>query len=353
MLTRYFLLIIVIVIQGIPYLIKKKPVFAKLFLTLSFGELWLLATLRAPTFITDDLGYLEMFYSPALCYVEWGYCQLNNFIRLFGTEQYILFGVLALLIFIGVAIFIYRYSSNVVWSVLVYVCLMYAFNSLNGVRQFLVLSLVFLAFPLIQKRQFVKFLIVVLLACFFHKSAIVLLLFYWLYKVKVNSKNISILILGTILIFAAFSYLGDLYTLLGGSYAHYITTEVEQNHLATIIRFAVNLSIAIFCLLSFRQKDTSSDAKYPIQIPLSFLTLCACISVSGALISFQSYNVERIVYYFYLLNIITIPNILKTISNKSLRTFITIIVMLCLFTYGAIVIWSWQNEGIVYQFYKR
>ena len=347
MLTGYFLLICLIVLQGIPYLMRKTPLFAKLFLACSFVELWLLATLRAPTFITDDLGYLEMFYFPGLCYVEWGYCQLSKFIHFFGVEQYILFGGLALLVFGGMAVFIYRYSSNMVVSVLTYICLMYAFNSLNGIRQFLALSIIFIGFPFVQKRKFWFFLCVVLLASLFHKSAIICLSFYWLYTIKVNWKTTSLLVLGCLMVCLGFEQLSNLYTNFGGDYAHYVSAEAESGRLATIIRLIVNGSVALFALTFLGQsvKIYNSSA-----IPINFLILCACISVTGALVSLQAYNAERLVYYFYFFNMITIPNLLGCVRDKALKRLLCLVILLCLVAYGGVVLWSWETQGIIYKF---
>ena len=348
MIAGYFLLVLLIVLQGIPYLVRKSSLLAKLFLVCSFGELWLLATFRTPTFIADDMNYLQMFYYPTSCYVEKGYCWLNDFIRLFGMEQYILFGGLALLVFTGIAVFIYRYSSNVVVSVLTYIGLMYAFNSLNVIRQFLAISVIFIAFPLVQKRKFWLFLGAVCLACLFHKSAIICLSFYWLYNnVKVNAKNISIIVVGSLLMCLVFDQLSGLYTSLGGGYAGYLTPDAEQGRLSSIIRFLVNSSIALFALMISKENNQSGIAP---KISLDFLTLCSCISATGALISLQAYNTERIVYYFYIFNIITLPNIILRLKNKLLCFGIMTMAVLLVVLYGATVIWSWERQGKVLTF---
>lgn len=343
MIVGYFLLVLCIMLQGIPYLVHKSPLLAKLFLVCGFGELWLLATFRTPTFVTDDMGYLEMFYAPSLCYTEWGYCWLNNFIRMFGTEQYILFAVLAFLLFASMAVFIYRYSDNVVVSVLTYICLMYAFNALNGVRQFLAISVIFLAFPLVQKKRFWLFLGAVCLACLFHKSAIICLSFYWLYNnVKVNVKNISIIVVVILIMCLVFDQLSGLYTSLGGGYAGYLTPDAEQGRLSSIIRLLVNSSIALFALLISKENNQSGIAP---KISIDFLTLCSCISATGALISLQAYNMERIVYYFYIFNIITLPNIILRLKNKLLGAGIMTMAVVLVVLYGVTVIWSWEKQG--------
>ncbi len=349
MIIGYCILILIIILQGIFCKIHENIFKRKIFLLFSFVELWFLVSLRAPTFVTDDFGYLEMFYYPSLCYVERGYCLLNNFIRFLGTEPYILFGVLALLVFIGIAVFIYRYSANVILSVLSYICLMYIFNSLNGIRQFLALAIIFISFPLIQKRQLLKFILATLFACLFHKSAIICLSFYWLYNMKINLKNIFLITVGSIIVFVFFDQFSYLYTSFGGSYAGYITREAEQGHLSVIIRLVLNMTIALSCLVFYKKGNILPGIKNTL--PFSFLTICACISAAGALISLKAYMAERIVYYFYFFNIITIPNMLNQIRNKSLKGLVSLLVLLCLVSYGAVVLWSWEQKGIVYSFF--
>lgn len=349
MLLGYAFFISLIITQGFFYQIYKSHSYKKIFLFMSFFELWLLATFRAPTFITDDFGYLEIFYSLSSCYVEWGYCQLNNFVHLLGNEQYILFGILALLLFIGIAIFIYRYSYSVLLSTLVYICLMYAFNSVNGIRQFIALAIIFIFFPSVQKRQFIKFFIVIMFACLFHKSAIICLSFYWLYEMEVNFKNIFLIVTSSFIFCLFFEQFSSLYVSFGGNYANYISGEVEQGRLSVIIRFIVNLSIAICCLIAYKKNKNISNTKG--HIPFNFLTICACISAAGALIALKAYMAERIVYYFYFFNIITIPNMLQQIHNKPLKGLVSLLVLLCLISYGAVVLWSWEQKGIIYKFF--
>ena len=255
MLIGYLLLTGFIILQGILYLIKPISFFKYFFLICSCITMILIASLRTPFFVADDIGYLRIFWSDNnVCYFEWGFCQLNNLIKLIGLQTYVYFGILACGVFIPTWIFICKYSKNVVLSVLVYVCLMYAFNAVNGIRQFLAFSLVLLSFPFVLHRQFIKFFGVVMIACLFHKSVIICLSFYWLYNIKINFKNIFIFVLSTLIVCFAFAQLSDLYIHMGGLYANYISAEAEQGHLSTIIRLILNITIASFCLIFSKRK---------------------------------------------------------------------------------------------------
>ena len=226
---------------------------------------------------------------------------------------------------------------------------MYAFNSVNGIRQFIALAIIFIFFPYVQKRQFIKFFIVIMFACLFHKSAIICLSFYWLYRIEINFKNIFLIVTSSFILFLFFEQFSSLYVSFGVNYAGYINREGEQGHLSTIIRFIVNLSIAICCLIAYKKERNISDTKR--HIPFNFLTICACVSAAGALISLRAYSAERIVYYFYLFNIITIPNMLQQIHNKPLKGLVSLLVLLCLIFYGAVILWSWEQKGIIYKFF--
>ena len=347
MLVGYFLLVSLIGAQGFPYLVRSTRFWAKIFLIFVFIELWWLAFVRAPGFITDDLNYLPIFYIPQSCYMEKGYCMLNWLLSCLGQEPYVWFGGMALLIFGSIFLFIYRYSPNVVLSVLAYVCLMYIFNSLNIVRQFLALAIILCTFQFVQKRQFFPFLCAIVCASLFHRSAIFCISIYWLYNMKVNKKNVVLLVLGSIVLFLSFGYLAERYTAVGGVYSHYLV-DAEQSRLSSIIRLILNFIIMVVVLCVYKKNCPVKDLK---KLKIDFLVLCSCISTAGAMISLQAYHVERLMYYFYFFNIITLPSILERITNKEIKALLFLSMLLCLVAYGAIVLYSWEQKGILYSFY--
>ncbi|MBO1926320.1 EpsG family protein [Thiomicrorhabdus sp. 6S2-11] len=82
---------------------------------------------------------------------------------------------------------IYKYSSDVFLSFLIYSILFFAFFSITGIRQTIATALVvFIGYELIIKRKLLWFLLVVLVAATIHKSALVFVVFYFLFNMNLK-----------------------------------------------------------------------------------------------------------------------------------------------------------------------
>lgn len=86
-----------------------------------------------------------------------------------------------------------KYSSNIYISIIVSIALGSLGFALSALRQVLALSFIILSFRFIEERKFIKFTLLVLFASLFHITAIVFLIAYFLYRIKLSIKNILIL----------------------------------------------------------------------------------------------------------------------------------------------------------------
>lgn len=98
--------------------------------------------------------------------------------------------------------FIKRYSTHWTMSVLLYLPIFFQFE-MHAARTGVAISIVFWGMKYIEDRKFIKYCIVVIIASSFHTTAIVALILYWLYKVKLKT-SISIIILTFDLLFSMF-----------------------------------------------------------------------------------------------------------------------------------------------------
>lgn len=112
------------------------------------------------------------------------------FVKLFQvlTTDYrlFLFGV-ALLFFVALGRLIYYNTGNIREAMIAFVlyeAMFYPFYSITGIRQTLAVAFTLFGFECIKKRKFIPFLILVLVAFTFHKSALVFLLAYPLYRYR-------------------------------------------------------------------------------------------------------------------------------------------------------------------------
>jgi transmembrane protein EpsG len=113
------------------------------------------------------------------------------------SDFQVMFALIALIITLGVMLLIYRRSAVPWVSVTAFLAFGLFFNSLNFMRQFI--AAVFIAFALfyVAKNRFSRFAGLVLLASAFHFSALLLLPFYFIFRIKLNYISLAVMLAGS------------------------------------------------------------------------------------------------------------------------------------------------------------
>ncbi len=131
----------------------------------------------------DYLRYVEFFHLASIdSYVptEAGFNLLVKALyRLCGYENYLLvFAVFSVWTIGNMLTVIWRQAENFTFSFFLFMMLGYYFQSFNTVRYYLALSIALLALSCILRKQYAGFVLLVLFAALFHKSALVALVLY-------------------------------------------------------------------------------------------------------------------------------------------------------------------------------
>lgn len=123
-------------------------------------------------------------------YFEKGYQLLMKFCAWIGLSWQWFLTIVYSIILVPIYLFIKKYSRHAMMSVLVFVCYMYFEFDLTGIRQALASSICLLAFIfLLESKRFplIKYVLMVTVAVFFHKSAFAcyfLIPFLWIKDIK-------------------------------------------------------------------------------------------------------------------------------------------------------------------------
>ena len=156
----------------------------------------------------------------------------------------------------------YKYSSSFLFSTLLFILVGNWHSSFNGVRQFLAAAIVFAGHRYIFERNFKKYALVVFLAFCTHRSAIVMIVPYFILNNRLSVKNILLLVGGTMLLSAnydtVFKFIGFLKEtdMAIGDQGYYAKS-------VNILRVLVACAPAILCfVLYFNTKVTSEDVFY-------------------------------------------------------------------------------------------
>ncbi len=277
--------------------------------------------------------------------IEIGFRLLVYFIsKIGGSMQLLLFIIHAIIIipvYKGLKII---NKDNNIWLGMLVFYLMFYNISLNAMRQFMSISLIFLGICLIieNKNKKWQFFLLLILATLFHTSAIlgiIIYIFYLLlnnktekkYKwLKIGKHNIPLqkiytyfLVIAVIIVVFfpnIISYFLELFHL--ENYNNYIVGDVHFVLSTLYIRIPI-----IILLVIFRKKLL-------VNIPNAYFYIYM-FTIDFILAQFSSVSVysQRIGYIFALFNTILLPSITKVIENKRTKKFITLILILYLVAY--------------------
>ena len=131
----------------------------------------------------DYLRYVEFFHLASIdAYVptEAGFNWLAKAVYgLCGYENYLLlFAIYAVMTILAMLTVIRQQAENFCFSFFLFMMFGYYFQSFNTMRYYFALSLSLLAMTCLLRRQYAGFVILVLLASLFHKTALITLLLY-------------------------------------------------------------------------------------------------------------------------------------------------------------------------------
>ena len=112
------------------------------------------------------------------------YFLLTKLCALLGVNRTAFLFLMAIIIYVPIFITIYKYSSKPYISILTYFAFGLFGYSLGIFRQMIAISIILCGIKFIENRKFWKYLIIILFAMTFHKTALLALVLYFLYPIK-------------------------------------------------------------------------------------------------------------------------------------------------------------------------
>lgn len=164
---------------------------------ISVGAIYLLCALKSTDVGIDIPGYQKAYiqagqhgwFDTSYIYFEKGYIFIEKLFNILGFSFQTYLAVIYAIVFIPVGIFIYKYSSNVTISCVVYICYQILVFNISGIRQSIATSMCLVAYMCLDKKKFesmIEFVVIVLMATQVHRSAIIFLLAFFARKMKLN-----------------------------------------------------------------------------------------------------------------------------------------------------------------------
>lgn len=324
--TTYYALIAVI---GLVRLLTTKIFINKdkgnrLFVLLSFLLTVLLQGLRSPTVGTDIQGYLvgyklcgvSSWGAPVLNY-EIGYRTFCKLLYSMGVPEQTFLFIVALICQGAVFLFILRHSKFPACSIVMYLTFGLFTFSFSGLRQMLSIAIVLFGFDNIKNRNFVGFLVFVLIASTFHTSAILLLLAYPLYFIK-PAGNVLYLMLGALIVELLFGQ--RLVALAGYLYGRTIETANTGAYAAFLMYLLVWVASNI---LIKARGDTAA-----------FINYCYIAALIQGLGRYHG-SVARAGYWFAFFVCLLVPQVIASVTSRNwkMRFAMTTVLIGCCLVY--------------------
>ncbi|MFD2728936.1 EpsG family protein [Enterococcus camelliae] len=312
------------------------------YLLITFFIFFLLSALRSTNVGNDTSDYKLLFdnliYNPISQFTwryESGYLYYNKIIQFFTYNSQILFVVSAAIICIGYGILIHEFSDIPWISVYLFFMLRYFDLSMNVLRQSLAMVILFFGFNILVKgikgKYFFYFISVVVLASFFHGTALVFLMLIFSDRIKSEKRFIVFVSILTLICFFSFDIIFNIILKFFPAYFYYMNSSYMDGttKLATVLNLLVNVVILLFIHFNGYEKNKENKIMFNALI----------IGISIMIVSFRFSLLDRMSDFFTVYSIILLPNsIYFSRYNSKLSLFFTYILIICFFIYYIVII---------------
>lgn len=322
------------------------------FVLMTFSVIIFFASLRSS--VADTAAYVSMFksYPSDLSQIDGllngvakrypGFLVLTVILKKFTSDYNVWFTIIAVISGICVMIPLYKYSSNFGVSAFLFMASCQFSWMFNGMRQFLVASIIFACTGLVLRRKFIPYTIIVCLLSTIHTSALILIPMYFIVTGEPWNKRTMLFVGGIILaILFTSKFTGVLEDVVENTdYATSMEEFKETDDGTSIMRIAVE-SVPI--IIAFMYRNKIKDKLTPI-IKLSInMSLVASGLYVISKIARSGIMLGRLPIYFSMYNLILLPWLIKNIFNKEekrLVYYLMIVLYLVFFYYQMVITWN-------------
>ena len=254
-----------------------------------------------------------------------------------GFENYLL--VFAFFAFFTIMLFliaIYRQADSFGFSFFLFMAFGYYFQSFNTVRYYLALAIAVVAIPYVLRREWLKFILLVVLGATLHKSILVVIPLYFL--ASLNWKKWQLGIAG--LFCSTFFFMQDFYLrVVVFLYPTYEDTEYLEGG-TSLVNIARCLAMLILSLICYKKvvRDSRRNRFY-FYCNLGALVMYVCCSFLPI--------ISRIGYYLTITHIFFLPALLEGIENKKIKKLFTAgVVGAAILYFTVFILMKAGNDGL-------
>lgn len=279
---------------------------------------------------------------------EWGYLIFNKYIAEFWKNQYAIFVMSSLVIYLLFWHIIKRYSKMYWMSVFLFLTLGLYSNSVNVIRLAMAYSICMLAYGMLQQNKYIAFIGLVILATLFHSTAAVFIFVLPLDRMKMSKQIFIVWVVISGLVYTLFSGLLDQVITIKTSYNTYVENGEYFNsgYLATFLNASFWILIIIVVYALYRNNSFVSRIEKGKVAAWEKIILFGLILITCYLLGIKLNLMDRVAGYYRCLMILFIPNAIQEIESKKRRNLVIfglVILMILFFLIPLIYRPNWTN----------
>lgn len=336
------------------------------YIKLMFGLFIVLSAFRSIRVGNDTPEYIRLFNEIAVTgdisksRYEMGYLYLNKFLSLISSHSQVIIIATSVIIMLGFARFIYKYSNNVWLSVYLFFTMGYFGMSMNTIRLNIAIVIILFSYDFLTEKKLFQFVSIVLLASLFHITALIFLLAWPITKLKVNFNTISFLVVGSLALFFAFPIFLQVALSLFPNYQYYLGSSYldGSTKIASVMNFLVDGSIVLLGISSgyFKkpeEENTQSDLFKSNGNEINYGNEMLPLLLASLVITFISFKfslLDRAGDYFAVFTLVYLPNSINYIHDRYLRLWITYSVVVLFFAYATTILIVRPEWNVIYPY---
>ena len=232
--------------------------------------------------------------------------------------------VSSLLITIATCSFLRRNSKDIPLSLTIYICLgLFTFN-MNGMRQAMAMSICLFAYEHAKNRKLVPFVLTVLIAMLFHKTAMCFFPMYFLPMLKNNLGSWLFYIFGLIMCLLFIDrIIAGYYDISGENYAD--NGAAEGGGLFVVLLYAGSIVITLYNRFILERRS----ARTALLATLTGFTAYVARYIGSDIL-------ERISYYYFYFCLLLIPEAFQELDDQEYK------IIKIFFIIGAIALFAYR-----------
>ena len=260
--------------------------------------------------------------------------------ELSGGENYLL--VFAVFAFATIWIFLkvlYEQTDDFAMAFFLFMTLGIYFRTFNTVRYYFVLAITLYSFRYVLRKEYGKFILLIVLAAFFHKSVLVVIPIYFIANLPWKKWYAVVLTVGAVGMVIFQDFIMKIALELYPSYKDTIYLETESGLSGNLMTLVRCFAILVFAFLCY-QENWKEKEESRFYFKLNFLAIL--LYLCGSFLPL----VGRIGYYLITSHILFVPAVLGSIKNEKKKKIFTVLVIIAGVIYFLLFLRSANQPGV-------